>query len=48
MIAAARTFTQLVQRFLNWNEQSRGLTVVKISCGVMVMLGGVWLIYTAP
>ena len=40
--------TQLVQRFLNWNANSMGLTVVKIACGILVILGGVWLIYTAP
>ncbi|HEV2330729.1 MAG TPA: cytochrome c biogenesis protein CcdA [Verrucomicrobiae bacterium] len=45
---AAGTSTELVQRFLNWNEQSRGVAVVKSVCGVLVLLGGVWLIYTAP
>jgi len=48
VIVAAGTFTELAQRFLNWNEQSKGVTVVKIICGVLVILGGVWLIYTAP
>ena len=48
VIVAAGTSTELVQRFLNWNEQSKGLTVVKVTCGILVMLGGVWLIYTAP
>jgi cytochrome c-type biogenesis protein len=48
VIVAAGTSTELVQRFLNWNEKSRGLASVKIICGVLVMLGGVWLIYTAP
>ena len=48
VIVAAGTSTELVQRFLNWNENSKGLTVVKIVCGVLVILGGVWLIYTAP
>jgi cytochrome c-type biogenesis protein len=48
VIVAAGTSTELVQRFLNWNEQSKGLTVVKIICGSLVILGGVWLIYTAP
>ena len=47
VIAAAGTSTELVQRFLNWNERSRGLTVVKYVCGVLVLLGGVWLIYSA-
>jgi cytochrome c-type biogenesis protein len=48
VIVASCTSTELVQRFLNWNEQSKGLTVVKVICGILVMLGGVWLIYTAP
>jgi cytochrome c-type biogenesis protein len=47
VIVAAGTSTELVQRFLNWNEQSKGLTVVKIICGILVILGGVWLIYQA-
>src|ERR1017187_2119538 len=47
VIVAAGTSAEMVQRFLNWNEQSKGVTVVKIICGVLVILGGVWLIYTA-
>jgi len=47
VIVLAGTFTQVVQRFLNWNEQSKGVTVVKLVCGVLVLLGGVYLIYTA-
>src|SRR5664280_1836243 len=48
VIVAAGTSTDLVQRFLNWNEQSRGMTIVKCICGALVILGGLWLIYTAP
>ena len=48
VIVLAGTFTEVVQRFLNWNEQSKGVTVVKYVCGVLVILGGVWLIYAAP
>ncbi len=47
VIVAAGTSTEMVQRFLNWNEQSKGVIVVKIICGILVLLGGVWLIYTA-
>ncbi len=47
VIVAAGTSTELVQRFLNWNEQSQGVAVVKGICGILVLLGGVWLIYTA-
>ncbi len=48
VIIAAGTSTELVQRFLNWNEHSKGLKVVKSICGVLVLVGGVWLIYSAP
>ena len=47
VIVLAGTSTEMVQRFLNWNEHSKGITVVKIICGSLVLLGGVWLIYTA-
>lgn len=47
VIVAAGTSTEMVQRFLNWNEHSKGVAVVKSICGVLVILGGVWLIYTA-
>jgi cytochrome c-type biogenesis protein len=47
VIVAAGTSTELVQRFLNWNEQSKGVTIVKCVCGVLVILGGGWLIYSA-
>ena len=48
VIVVAGTSTELVQRFLNWNEASKGTAVVKKVCGVLVLLGGVWMIYTAP
>jgi cytochrome c-type biogenesis protein len=48
VIVVAGTSTELVQRYLNWNEQSHGVRVVKAVCGVLVILGAVWLIYSAP
>jgi cytochrome c-type biogenesis protein len=47
VIVAAGSSTEMVQRFLNWNEQSRGVTLVKGICGVLVLLGGIWLLYLA-
>jgi cytochrome c-type biogenesis protein len=47
VIVLAAGFTGLVQGFLNWNEQSKGVTVVKSVCGILVILGGVWLVYSA-
>jgi cytochrome c-type biogenesis protein len=48
VIVLAGTFTEMVQRFLNWNEQSKGVAVLKAICGGLVILGGIYLIYTAP
>jgi cytochrome c-type biogenesis protein len=48
VIVTAGTSTELVERWLKWNDQSKGVAVLKVVCGVLVMLGGVWLVYTAP
>lgn len=48
VIVLAGTCTEVVQKFLNWNENSRAVTVLKGVCGVLVVLGGIWMIYTAP
>jgi cytochrome c-type biogenesis protein len=47
VIIAAGTSTELVQHFLNWNEKSKGIAVVKFLCGILVILGGVYMILTA-
>jgi cytochrome c-type biogenesis protein len=46
VIVAAGTSTGLVQRYLNWNEQSRGAVILKRVCGVLVLAGGLYLIWT--
>lgn len=48
VIVFAGTFTGAIQRYLNWNERSSGAVVLKKICGVLVLLAGLWLIYTAP
>jgi cytochrome c-type biogenesis protein len=48
VIALAGTFTSVVQKYLKWNERSRGATYLRWACGVLVLLGGVYLIYAAP
>jgi len=47
VIVLAGTSTELVQRYLNWNEGSKGAVILKRVCGVLVILGGLYLIYTA-
>jgi cytochrome c-type biogenesis protein len=48
LIVVAGTFTGFVQRYRNWNEGSHGALVLKKVCGTLVLLGGLYLIYTAP
>ncbi len=48
VIILAGTSTELVQRYLNWSEKSHGAVLVRRVCGVLVILGGLYLIYTAP
>lgn len=48
VIVAAGTSTEVVERYLRWNEQSGGAVIVKKVCGALVLLGGVYLIYSAP
>ena len=47
VLVAAGTSAELVQYFLNWNEKSKGISLVKALCGVLVILGGMYMIYTA-
>jgi len=47
VIVLAGTSTEVVQRYLDWNEKSKGATILKVVCGALVMLGGIYLIYTA-
>ena len=48
VIVLAGTFTEVVQNYLNWNERSGGAVILRKVCGVLVLLGGVYLIYVAP
>jgi len=47
VIVFAGTCTELVQWYMNWNEKSKGTVIVRTICGVLVLLGGIYLIYSA-
>jgi cytochrome c-type biogenesis protein len=47
VIVVAGTFTEIVQHYLKWNERSKGALIVKKICGILVILGGLYLIYIA-
>jgi len=45
VIVLAGTFTEVVQRYLNWNEKSKGADRLKRVCGLLVILGGLYMLY---
>jgi len=47
VIVLAGTFTEIVQHYLNWTEKSKGAVIVRKICGILVILGGFYLIYGA-
>jgi cytochrome c-type biogenesis protein len=46
VIVGAGTLTGKVQKYLNWSEESKTVLWIKRVCGVLVILGGVYLIYS--
>lgn len=48
VIVLAGTFTEVIQHYLDWNEKSKGALILKKICGILVIAGGAWLIYSAP
>jgi cytochrome c-type biogenesis protein len=47
LIVLAGTLTETVSRYLHWTERSKGALIVKRICGVLVILGGLYLIMTS-
>ena len=47
VIVLAGTFTEVVQHYLDWNEKSKGAVILKKVCGALVLIGGLYLLYTA-
>jgi cytochrome c-type biogenesis protein len=44
VIVFAGTFTNVVQGYLSWNERSGGTEVIKKICGILVIIGGIYLL----
>jgi len=44
VILLAGTFTGIVQKYVDWNKRSRGTLILRKICGILVILGGVYLI----
>ena len=45
VIVLAGTFTEILQKYLNWSAESKGAVWLKKICGVLIILGGVYLIF---
>jgi cytochrome c-type biogenesis protein len=46
VIIAAGTSTRLVQQITKWDDQSKGITIIRKICGILVLLGGFYLVYS--
>ncbi len=46
VIIAAGTSTRLVQQITKWDDQSKGITIIRKICGILVLLGGSYLVYS--
>ncbi len=44
VIILAGTFTGAVQKYLNWNDRSKGAMILKKVCGMLIIAGGVYLL----
>ncbi|UCG29488.1 MAG: cytochrome C biogenesis protein [candidate division WOR-3 bacterium] len=47
IIVLAGSLTETVTHYLHWTERSRGALILKKICGILVILGGVYLIITS-
>ena len=44
VIVLAGTFTEVLQKYLHWNEKSKGTLVIKRICGIFVISGGIYIL----
>ncbi|MBN2407654.1 MAG: cytochrome C biogenesis protein [Elusimicrobia bacterium] len=45
VIVFAGTFTEIVQKYLNWSERSKGTVILKKVCGILVILAGIYMFF---
>lgn len=44
VIVLAGTFTEMIQKYLNWTEKSKGTIILKRVCGIFVIIGGIYML----
>lgn len=47
VIVIAGSFTEAVNHLLRWNEESRGAVMVKMICGVLVIIAGIYMLISS-
>jgi cytochrome c-type biogenesis protein len=47
VIVLAGSLTETVSRYLHWTQKSKGAVIVKRICGILIILGGIYLIATS-
>jgi len=47
VIVLAGSLTETVSCYLHWTQKSKGAVIVKRICGILVILGGIYLIATS-
>ena len=45
VIVLAGTLTERVQQYLNWTEKTKGAIILRKVCGVLVIVGGIYLLF---
>jgi cytochrome c-type biogenesis protein len=45
VIVGAGTFSGIIQKYLNWNEKSGVVALLRKTCGVLVILSGLYILY---
>lgn len=46
VIVGAGMLTGKIQKYLNWSEESKAILWIKRTCGILVIFGGIYLIFT--
>ncbi len=45
VIVLAGTFTEVLEKYLHWSEGSKGVTILKKTCGALMLAAAVYIIY---
>ena len=45
VIAIAGTMSELVNKYLQWNEKSGAINIIKKVCGVLMIIAGIYMAY---